>query len=117
MVFIVSSSPFLLNAAVKQQIEQYRDADPKFVEQFLDSIYVGGLNAGVEDDSDVFLLYQKSKLRLAEGGFNLRKFYSSSRILIDRINENEAHLNANQNAKPVMEEINQSESEANPEVP
>ena len=34
---------------------------------------------------------------------------------MDRINENEAHLNANRNAKPVMEEMNQNESEANPE--
>ena len=45
VVFRVSSSPFLLNATVKHHIEQYRDADPKFLEQFLNSIYVDGLNA------------------------------------------------------------------------
>ena len=73
VVFGVSSSPFLLNATVKHHIEQYRDADPKFVDQFLESIYVDDLNAGAENDDDAFLLYQKSKLRLADGGFNLRK--------------------------------------------
>jgi hypothetical protein len=97
VVFGVSSSPFLLNATVKHHMEQYRNIDPEFVEKFLESIYVDDLNAGDENDDEAFLLYKKSKLRLAEGGFNLRKFFSNSPTLMNRINENETQLLADCN--------------------
>ena len=86
-----------------------------FVDQFSECIYVDDLNTGAEDEDDAFLVYHKSKLRLLEGGFNLRKFCSNSRILMDRINENEAHLTANQIVNLVTEEMNQSQPESKPE--
>ena len=39
-------------------------------------------------------MYIKSKLRLAEGGFNLRTFATNSAELRNRIEENEARLNS-----------------------
>ena len=77
VVFGVSSSPFLLNATIKHHIEQYKEADPEFVEKFLRSIYVDDLSSGASEVDAAYELYLKSKLRLAEGGFNLRKFVSN----------------------------------------
>jgi hypothetical protein len=37
-------------------------------------------------------LYIKLKKRLAEGGFNARKFVSNSKALMERMKENEKHL-------------------------
>ena len=74
-VFGVCSSPFLLNATLKHHIERYKNEDPEFVDQFLRSIYVDDLSSGAADNNTAYELYLKCKLRLAEGGFNLRKLY------------------------------------------
>ena len=89
VVFGVSSSPFLLNATIKHHIEQYKEADPEFVEKFLRSIYVDDLSSGAPEVDEAYELYLKSKLRLAEGAFNLRKFVSNCPELTRRIQCNE----------------------------
>lgn len=72
--FGVSSGPFLLNAMVKRHIKRYEEDDPIFVKTFLRLIYVDDLSAGGDTDEEACQIYIKSKLGLAEGGFNLRKF-------------------------------------------
>ena len=89
VVFGVSSSPFLLNATIKHHVEQYKEADCEFVEKFLRSIYVDDLSSGASEVDAAYELYLKSKLRLAEGGFNLRKFVSNCPELTNRIQCNE----------------------------
>ena len=93
-VFGVCSSPFLLNATLKHHIERYKKEDPEFVDQFLRSIYVDDLSSGAADNNTAYELYLKCKLRLAEGGFNLRKFMSNSSQLTERIQQNEACISA-----------------------
>ena len=88
VVFGVSSSPFLLNATIAHHIGQYETVDPTFVERFLENIYVDDLSAGGASVSDTYEFYVKSKLRLAEGGFNLRKFMSNSKELMNKIDAN-----------------------------
>ena len=73
VIFRVSSSPFLLNATVKH-VEHYRQEDPEFVDKFLKSLYVDDLSSGAADQDGAYEMYTKSRLRLAEGGFTLRKF-------------------------------------------
>jgi hypothetical protein len=90
IVFGVSSSPFLLNATVRHHIEQYRCEDPKFVDAFLRVIYVDDLNSGGNGDDSVYMLYKMAKLRLAEGGFNVRKFVTNSPGLMEQIESNES---------------------------
>ena len=92
VMFGVSSSPFLLNGTIKYHIEHYRDTDPEFVAKFLRSIYVDDVIFGAPDDEMAFKLYLTSKKRLAEGGFNLRKFFSSSPQLIEKINQTECDV-------------------------
>lgn len=78
VIFGSSSSPFLLNATVKHHMERYEEDDPEVVKTFLRSIYVDDLNMGGDTDEEAYQMYIKSKLRLAEGGFNLRKFVTNS---------------------------------------
>ena len=123
VVFGVSSSPFLLNATIKHHIEQYEQCDPAFTQKFLDSIYVDDLTSGDSDVDSTFEFYVKSKLRLMDAGFNLRKFVTNSPELRTRIENNEGLVSrgeASQPAKnasshhvvePTMEEVNAVEEE------
>jgi hypothetical protein len=88
VVFGVSSSPFLLNATIAHHIGQYETVDPSFVERFLENIYVDDLSAGGASVCYTYEFYVKSKLRLAEAGFNLRKFMSNSKELMNKIDAN-----------------------------
>lgn len=92
VIFGVYSTPFLLNATLKHHIERYKNEDAEFVDQFLRSIYVDDLSSGAADNNTAYELYLKCKLRLAEGGFNLRKFLSNSSELTERIQQNEARI-------------------------
>ena len=88
-MFGLSSSPFLLNATIKHHIGQYEQCDLSFTQKFLESIYVDDLTSGDGDVDRTFELYVKSKLRLKEAGFNLRKFVTNSEELRERIEKNE----------------------------
>ena len=59
------------------------------MEKFLRSIYVDDLSSGASEIDAAYELYLKSKLRLAEGGCNLKKFVSNSPELTNRIQRNE----------------------------
>ena len=98
VVFGVSSSPFLLNATIAHHIGQYELVDPAFVEKFSENIYVDDLSAGGTDVDETYEFYVKSKLRLAEGGFNLRKFMSNSEELMSKIEANESNSHRSTNS-------------------
>lgn len=89
VVFGVSASPFLLNATISHHMERYRSTDPGFVDKFHHSIYVDDLTTGSDDVEGVYEFYMKAKLRLAEAGFNLRKFVTNSLELRRRIRSDE----------------------------
>ena len=86
VVFGVSSSSFLLNATIKDHIQSYQMRDPQFVTKFEQSIYVDDVTSGANNDEEAFQFYEKAKIRLAESGFNLRKFTTNSSELQARIN-------------------------------
>ena len=93
VVFGLSSSPFLLNATIKHHIGQ---CDPSFTQKFLESVYVDDLTSGDGDVDRTFELYVKSKLRLKEAGFNLRKIGTNSEELRERIEKNERSASRSQ---------------------
>ena len=113
VMFGVSVSPFLLNATLKHHIEKYRKEDPSFVDTFTRSLYVDDLTYGANDDDDkAYKLYSKSKYRLATGGFNLRKFVSSSAALQARIDREEQQFCSQSTVKPLIMEEDQSYTKA-----
>ena len=105
VVIGVTASPFLLSGTIKHHIEKYHEEDPEFVHKFLSSIYVDDLSSGDEDDNAAYELYIKSKQRLSEGGFNLRKFLSNSPILLQRIQQNEDTVAISQSTTYVVNDV------------
>lgn len=59
------------------------------MDKFLSSIYVDDVSLGSDDVASAYELYLKSKSRLAEAGFNLRKFVTNSDELRSQIRANE----------------------------
>lgn len=87
VVFGVCSSPFLLNATLRHHIGRYSKQDAKFAEKMLKSFYVDDLASGENNIEEAYLLYAKTKQRLAEGGFRLHKWRTNDPDLRARINE------------------------------
>ena len=101
VIFGISSSPFLLNANIKQHLEGYRKTYPELVQTFLRSVYADDGSFGTEDDDSAYELYLKSKRVLAKGGFNLRKFVTNSVELQQRIDDSESKLTSVQLTAPI----------------
>ena len=78
VLFGVTSSPFLLAATLLHHVNLYKDIDPEFVDRFLESLHVDDLNAGSNELSEAYEFFCKSKERLKDASFNLRKFQSNS---------------------------------------
>ena len=85
VVFVVTSSPFPLNATLHKHISSFEREDPEFVSQNLCSLYVNDLILSLEDVDKAYQLYIKSRERMTQGGFNLRKWLTNSRLLVKKI--------------------------------
>jgi len=69
----------------------YENVDREFVNQMLRSLYVDDLSLSFEDVDKAYELYLNSRERMAQGGFNLRKWLTNSRPLVEKIKEMESH--------------------------
>ena len=78
VTFGVASSPFLLNATVRNHIEQFQESNPVAVDKLLRSIYVDDVVSGTAEEGKSVQLYEEFRVMLAQGGFNLRKFVCSA---------------------------------------
>ena len=74
VVFGVNCSPFLLNAVLRYHLSKYAEKDPDFATKMSKSFYVDDLVSGATDVESGIQLYEKARLRMKEGGFNLRKW-------------------------------------------
>ena len=89
VVFGVNSSPFLLNAVIRHHISQYEKVDPQFVECLISSFFVDDLVTSCRDSETAYLLYEKAKGRMSDGGFKLRKWKTNDNLLAEQIERNE----------------------------
>ena len=90
VLFGVTSSPFLLKATLRNHIISFEREDPKFVSQMLRSLYVHDLSLSLADVDQAYQLYLKTRERMSQGGFNLRKCLTNSRPLMKKIKEMES---------------------------
>ena len=81
MTFGVLSSPFLLNATIEFHLSKYTAVCPELIGKLKRSIYVNDIVTGADNEEKAYQLYLKSNSILKEGGFNLRKFVTSSKSL------------------------------------
>ena len=74
---------------VSEHIDQYRQDDPRFVEQVQRDLYMDDIITGSDSVEEGFDLYLKLKNRFADAKFTLHKFLSSSPELMQMIKESE----------------------------
>ena len=94
VVFGISSSPFLLNATVRYHLERFLDTNENVVQRLLQSTYVDDIISGAESEEETFELYAQAKEIFRQGGFNLRKFLSSSQTVQSKIDAAEGTLDS-----------------------
>ena len=92
VVFGVSSSPFLLNATISHHLREHSTSNPQLVRNLSQATYVDDIVTGAKDEDSAYKLYTESKELLKGGGFNLRKFVTSSGQLQREIDEMEGTL-------------------------
>ena len=85
LAFGVSSSPLLLNATLRHHMSKCALSDPEFVKKFLEALYVDDLSTRDRNVKETYQLFLKSKLRMLQAGFNMRKWSSNSKELIEKI--------------------------------
>ena len=81
VVFGVNCSPFLLNAVLRYHLNKYAEEDPDFTAKMSSSFYVD-VESGIQ-------LYEKAKVRMKKGGFNVRKWRTNSLELEAEIEKRE----------------------------
>lgn len=78
-------SPFLLNGTIRHRLATFAEVDPEFVRKMVESFYVDDLVSGESTTDKAYNLYSKAKVRMANGGFNLRKWKTNCPKLKERI--------------------------------
>ena len=87
ILFGVNSSPFLLAATLLHHMKLYESIDPEFVKKVIDDFHVDDLISGAKTEGEAFEFYCKTKERLQDASFNLRKFKSNSKNLESLVQE------------------------------
>ena len=107
VVFGLNTSPFLLNATLRHHISKFKDEDPEFVRRMIESFYVDDLVTGKDNTAKAFMLYEKSKNRLASGRFKMHKWTTNDKALKDLIEqeENRKLENASVNRRGIFREV------------
>ena len=85
VVFGLNASPFLLNGSIRHHLATFAEADPEFVRKMIESFYVDDLVSGDSMTDKAYDLYTKAKVRMAKGGFKLRKWKTNDPRLKERI--------------------------------
>ena len=124
VVFGLTSSPFILNATLKHHVTQYANVDPDFVNEVMRSLYVDDFASGSRDVKSALQLSTKVKNRLADGGFNMRKWTSNSQELMAELQKNatfsksEQSINTDKSTATTLKVTNgdQPIPESNPRV-
>ena len=89
LCFGLVSSPFILNATVRHHMSKYVKEDANFVETVMNSLYCDDFVGSFNNEHETYLLYKKLRARFSQGAFNMRKWTSNSKDLLNKINENE----------------------------
>ena len=89
MIFGLRSSPAILGATIRFYLALNAEEKSEVEEILKDSLYVDDLVSGARNDEVGFELYKNSKELMSKGGFNLRKWNSNSKELLEVINKEE----------------------------
>ena len=85
VTFGVTSSPYVAVRTLQQTAEDFSSSSSKSYWHIHNSFYVDDLLAGAEDVASAVQLFQDLRKVLAKGGFDLRKWRSSSTQVLQQI--------------------------------
>ena len=89
VLFGADPSPFLLNGTVHVHMNRYIDVNKPLVDKFLQDLYMDDSISGKQNIDDAFEFYLFAKTSMLEASFELRKWNSNSKELLDAISSYE----------------------------
>ena len=87
VTFGVSASPFLAIRTLHQIAEDQGEGYPEATQHIKSSFYVDDFLGGADNPEEALLLYSQLRTVLSRGGFQLRKWRSSSKEVLQHIPE------------------------------
>ena len=109
LIFGLKCSPSLLSATIRHNVEEYRNSHPEVV-KILSNLYADDPSCGAVSATKAFGIYQQAKEIMLQAGFNLRKWNSNDKGLLEQINAIEqAGQNNTKEVHPVAHVIEDNE--------
>ena len=84
-MFELHPSPAILGSVISHHLEKYQLKYPDVIPSIRDSFYVDDMISGGRTVDEAFKIYEVARQVMYDGGFNLRKWNSSSPELLSRI--------------------------------
>ena len=109
LVFGLRPSPAILGSTTRHHLDAQISEEFKaeLIERLKNSLYVDDLVTGEENEAKALDLYSRSKSIMKRGGFNLRKWNTNSRVVLEAINQSNNSAmppSVNQSMKAITEE-------------
>ena len=89
LLFGLSVSPYVLNATIRHHLESNEEFNAEFVENVKNSLYVDDYASSFNSEDECFAMYEQLKSCFSKGGFNMRKWASNNKSLLERIGKAE----------------------------
>ena len=89
LLFGLSVSPYVLNATIRHHLESNEEFNAEFVENVKNSLYVDDYASSFNSEDECFTMYEQLKSCFSKGGFNMRKWASNNKSLLERIGKAE----------------------------
>ena len=86
LVFGLTPSPAILTETIQHHVTRYLLVEPEICKILASGFYVDDFTSGAQTVEEGLNIYQKAKLLMQQGGFNLRKWNTNSQMLRQRIN-------------------------------
>ena len=84
LLFGLTSSPALLSETIRYHIRKYEETFPEVV-KILSRLYADDLSCDTDDPQKALAIYRSCKEIMSQGGFNLRKWNSNNKALLEEI--------------------------------
>ena len=82
LAFGLKPSPSILGATIKQHVSLFQEESPEVV-KILSRLYADDMSCSVKSNAEALEIYQTSKDILLKGGFNLRKWKTNDKELLN----------------------------------
>ena len=97
ILFGLNSSPFILGGTLQMHMSKYDFSyhDIGLVHKFIRDLYKDNTTNTFKDIDTAIMFYNKTKMYLSEGGFELRKWVTNDSTIRDLLHQNETSYQLN----------------------